>query len=152
MKNKNNNKSKIITIVCIGIVVLYFVFIKGIYASSNTIIGPYSNAEIYKEYLNYDSWQIGENAYGEPIFCFEDNAFQFTKNKYKDVIDKVYDQYDIGRFSKLNYKKYINILENMPSDNKEEKDRIDSLIELLKLYENGQKRWKYTFGQGWNRS
>lgn len=158
--NLANNKKRILTIAgiaCVILLVLYFVFIRGIYASSDKIVGPYRNAEIYEDFLDYDSWQIGENMHGDPIFCFEDNAFQFTKFKYSDVLDKIYvtyhDEYNLQRLNKRNYDLYIDLAKklSLDSNNQEEYDELNSLIELLDIYKNGQKRWTYVINYGFVR-
>lgn len=150
---KNNNK-KIRIIICIVFafaIIIYLMFFKGFYAFSDKIVGPYVDAESYKDFLDYDSWQIGENKYGDPIFCYEDNAFQFLKNRYKDVFIEIYEkyhnEYNVGKLNKNNFKVYKNILINIGSNDIEHND----LIRLFELYENGQKRWIYVIGEGWNR-
>lgn len=153
MKVNKKKKLIILNIIC-AIILLYFVFFKGIYASSNKIIGPYSKTELYKEFISYENWKIGENLYGEPIFCYEDNAFQFTKQKYFDILNRVYEmyhkEYHFEKMNKHNYKIYRDLLSEL-SLNGEDDNRRLSLIKLLDLYENGQKRWKYEIGSGWDR-
>lgn len=158
--NLANNKKRILTIAgiaCVILLVLYFVFIRGIYASSDKIVGPYRNAEIYEDFLDYDSWQIGENMHGDPIFCFEDNAFQFIKIKYADVLNNIYelyhDQYNLRRLNKKNYVAYRDLLFelSLSNINEEERNKYSSLIELFDIYKNGQKRFKYVIGNGWGR-
>ncbi|MDO4940920.1 MAG: hypothetical protein Q4E33_04430 [Erysipelotrichaceae bacterium] len=144
------NKKLIIIIAVLFVLGLYFTFIRGIYASSDKIVGPYRDAESYAEFLDYDSWQIGENQYGDPIFCFQDNAFQLIKIKCDDIINKTYDlyhdEYNVGRFSKDNCSDYKDLVNKLPSSKEN-----DSFIRLIELYENGQKRWYYVIGSGWIR-
>lgn len=157
MKFKENKKKKYFIIIGTILLCFYFAFIKGIYAFSDRIIGPYVNAESYKEFLDCDSWQIGENKYGEPIFCYPNNAFQYTKRKYADLINRIYDlyhdQYKLKKLNKYNFVTYRGLAEQLSLTAKDQKECDDciSLIRLLDLYENGQKRWIYVIGDGFNR-
>lgn len=145
-----HNKKLLITI-CLIILITYFVFFKGIYASSNRIIGPYKNVKEYKEFLSYEPWSIGENIYGEPIFCNEDNAFKYTKQVYKDELDKVRNKYGLNKLNKHNIDIYLDSISKLKTNNIDEQNRCDSLTKLLNVYKNGQKRWIFVIGLGLNR-
>lgn len=144
------NKELLITI-CLIALITYFVFVKGIYASSNRIIGPYENAKEYKEFLSYEPWSIGENVYGEPIFCYEDNAFEYTKQVYKEELDKVCNEYGLNKLNRHNIDVYLDSISKLEINNIDKQDRYDSLVKLLNVYKNGQKRWVFVIGLGLNR-
>lgn len=152
MKKK---KRIIIGIALIIILGIYLIFFKGIYASSDVIIGPYKNAELYEEFLDYDYWQIGENIYDEPIFCYQDNALLFIKRRYADLLSKIYDlyhdEYKIRKLNKRNIAAYRKLSDQLICIDKQEDEQRQALIKLLDLYINGQKKWKYVIGKGWDR-
>ncbi|HQB32100.1 MAG TPA: hypothetical protein PLI19_02095, partial [Erysipelotrichaceae bacterium] len=66
MTNKKIKNIFIITGVIISLMLLslYMVFIRGFYASSDKVVGPYTGSASIDEYLKYEEWQIGENQYG----------------------------------------------------------------------------------------
>lgn len=153
MKSKKKSILIILSSIVAILVIVYFVFFKGIYAFSDKFVDVYSDAENYEEFLSYEPWQIGANKYGEAVFCYKDNALAFIKLKYGYLINKVYvqNEQNISKFNKNNISSYIDLLKSFKPKNEEESNSTKSLIKLLELYENGEKRWIYIIGSGWRR-
>lgn len=157
MTNKKIKNIFIITGVIISLMLLslYMVFIRGFYASSDKVVGPYTGSASIDEYLEYEEWQIGENQYGQPVFVDPHKAFEFAKEQYAEAISLVYDsfneEYQVGEFSESNYQLYKLLGWQIPAADEEIRKQGVKLTQFLDIYENSFKRWIYVPGIGWER-
>lgn len=157
MKNKKVKTGLIIIISFISIALLsyYMFFIRGFYAASDKVVGPYNGSANIDMYLEYEQWQIGENKYGQLIFVDPDKAFELAQEKYSDAISLIYEhfneEYQLGQFSQNNYQQYKMLGWQIPTDDEEIRLSGVRLTQFLDIYENSFKRWVYIPEIGWDR-
>ena len=62
MKNKKRKTILLIIVSFISLALLsyYMIFIRGFYAASDKVTGPYTGSANIDVYLEYEQWQIGD--------------------------------------------------------------------------------------------
>ncbi|NLZ75113.1 MAG: hypothetical protein GX914_01260 [Erysipelotrichia bacterium] len=157
MKNK---KRKIIlifimSIFSIALISYYMVFIRGFYAESDKVVGPYTGSAHVDDFKDVEQWQFGENKYGQIVFVDPDKAFDLAMEKYAEAINLIYDnykeEYHLDKFSKKNYHIYMMLGWQLPTDDEQIRKQGVKLTQFLDVYENSFKRWIYVPGMGWER-
>ena len=151
---------KTILIICASVLLFaglsyYIIFIHGVYAESNKVVGEYVGTAHISPFENDEEWEIGANKYGEPVFTNPKKAFQLASERFTDAIDLIYDEfeaeYHIGRFSEKNFQMYKQLGWQIPTDNEAVRKQGVQLSQFLDIYENSSKRWIYEPGNGWER-
>lgn len=145
----------VLAILALILLLLYFTFIGGFYASSDKVVGDYTGEAPIQELEQYEQWKIGGNKYGQPIFIDAKKAFDFFEDEFADVIDAAYDMYHVQhhleRLNKHNYHIYMSLIYQMPAETEEQHQRYGLVARFLDIYENSFKRWVFIPGIGWER-
>lgn len=159
-RRKLTKKEKVILLsvltgLALILLLLYFTFIGGFYASSDKVVGEYTGEASIQEFEQYEQWKIGGNKYGQPIFINAEKAFAYFEDEFADVIDVAYDMYHeqhhIERLNKHNYHIYMSLIYQMPAETEEQLQRYILVARFLDIYENSFKRWVFIPGIGWER-
>lgn len=151
---KNKKSIKIILIIGILLLALYFTFIRGFYAFSNKWVDTYSG-EVTKSvryFMDYDVWTLAENKYHEPIFIYEDEALKLAKIKFSNIFNLVYDncheEYKLSKISKRNLTTYRKLIEKLPISSEEELTNKKYCLDFIDIYINNLKRYIFVPSKG----